>query len=155
MKPTHAFALVLVFAAGVLAADFALEGGFSYGAYERVAPERDGTLRIDITDLQPDQVRFFRFLNYGNQEVKFFIGRDAENHVQVGFDANEQCYKLKRGYSAADGWLTCRKCDKSFELTSVNAGGGGCKPVPLEHQVTGNEVLLTEAQVLQGWRFFR
>lgn len=155
MKPIHAFALVLVFAAGVLAADFALEGGFSYGAYERVAPERDGSLRIDIAGLEANQVRFFRFLNTGNQEVKFFIGRDSDEHVQVGFDANEMCYKLKRGYSAAEGWLTCRKCDKSFELAAVNAGGGGCKPVPLQHRVVGDEVHLTEAQILQGWRFFR
>ncbi len=155
MKPIHAFALVLVFAAGVLAADFALEGGFSYGSYEQVSPQPDGSLRIDISDLETEQVRFFRFLNTGNQEIKFFIGRDIESQIQVGFDANEQCYKLKRGYSAADGWLTCRKCDKSFELTSINAGGGGCKPVPLQHQVVGNEVLLSEGQVLAGWRYFR
>lgn len=156
MRPIHAFILVLLFGGLVWAADFAIDGGFSRDSlHERVTPGRDGTVRIEVGDLAPNAVRFYRFLNAGNQEVKFFIGRDTGGHIQVAFDANEVCYKLQRGYTANDGWMTCNKCDKSFELTGINAGGGGCKPVPLVHRVEGETVVLNENDILTGWRYFR
>jgi uncharacterized membrane protein len=154
-RPLHAALLVLAFSGAVLAADFLLEGGFARADYARVAPDARGTVRIAVADLAPGQVRFYRYLNTGNQEVKFFVGRDEGGHVQVAFDANEICFKRKRGYSYADGWLTCRVCDKAFRLAEVNAGGGGCKPVPIAHRLEGDELVLADADILQGWRFFR
>src|SRR4028119_2393362 len=82
-------------------------------------------------------------------------GRDRAGHVQVAFDANEPCAKAKRGFRAEGEWLVCNKCDKSFRLAEVNAGGGGCKPVPLEHRVSGDELVIAEADILAGWRLFR
>jgi uncharacterized membrane protein len=154
-KPIHGILVVLVFVGIILFADMALEGRLGASGFERVSPGRDGSVRIDVADLQPQEVRFYRFLNTGNQEVKFFVGRDAAGHVQVAFDANEACAKTKRGYSHDGEWLVCNKCDKSFRLSEVNAGGGGCKPVPLAHRLQGSELLLAEADILQGWRLFR
>ena len=99
-------------------------------------------------------MRFYRFLNSGNQEVKFFVGRDGKNTLQVAFDANDICYKTKRGYRHDGDWVTCGKCDKSFRVANVNDGGGGCKPVPLAHTVAGNQLVLEESDILKGWRFF-
>ncbi|HSF42500.1 MAG TPA: Fe-S-containing protein, partial [Thermoanaerobaculia bacterium] len=138
-KPIHGVFVVLVFVAAILVGELALEGRFGGAGFERVKPGSDGTVRIDVADLSPQEVRFFRFLNSGNQEVKFFVGRDAAGQVQVAFDANEPCAKAKRGYRHEGEWLVCNKCDKAFRLAEVNAGGGGCKPVPLKHQVNGGE----------------
>jgi uncharacterized membrane protein len=154
-KPIHGVFVVLAFVAAILVGELALEGRLGRSGFERVTPGSDGTVRIEVADLSPKEVRFFRFLNSGNQEVKFFVGRDAAGQVQVAFDANEPCAKAKRGYRHEGEWLVCNKCDKAFRLAEVNAGGGGCKPVPLKHQVNGGELLLAEGDVLQGWRFFR
>lgn len=154
-KPIHGILVVLLFMGTILVADYALEGRLGQAGYERVAPERDGTVTIELAGLEPRQVRFYRFLNTGNQEVKFFVGRDEAGHVQVAFDANEACAKTKRGYRHEGEWLVCNKCDKSFRLSEVNAGGGGCKPVPLAHRLQGSELLLAETDILQGWRLFR
>jgi uncharacterized membrane protein len=147
--------VVLVIVGGVLFAEMAYEGKLGRGEYERVTPGPDGAMALDLSGLEPRQVRFYRFLNRSNQEVRFFVGRDPGGAVQVGFDANEMCAKTKRGYRAEGEWLVCNKCDKSFRLSEVNAGGGGCKPVPLKHRVDGGRLLLAEADVLEGWRFFR
>jgi uncharacterized membrane protein len=154
-RPIHGLAVVLLFVAGVLVADLAIEGRLGGGGFERVTPGADGTMVLDVADLKPQQVRFYRFLNRGNQEVKFFVGRDAEGAVQVAFDANEICFKGKRGYRHEGEWLVCNKCDKSFRLAEVNAGGGGCKPVPIAHRLEGDRLILAESNVLQGWRLFR
>jgi len=154
-RPVHGIVIVLLFVAGVLVAELALEGRLGGGQFERVTPGPDGAMALDLSGLEPQQVRFYRFLNRSNQEVKFFVGKDAEGTVQVAFDANESCAKTKRGYRHEGEWLVCNKCDKSFRLSEVNAGGGGCKPVPLAHRIDGDRLLLAESDVLQGWRLFR
>lgn len=127
-----------------------------FTGHERVEVDDRGEVRIHLAGLEPQQVRFFRYLNYGNQEVRFFAGRDENGTVQVAFDANELCYKTKRGYQyQGDGWLVCRKCDKAFRLAEANAGGGGCNPVPLVHRLDGDTLVLQEGQILEGWRYFR
>lgn len=154
-KPSHGIFLVLLFLGAVLVADLALEGRLGSSDFQRVSPGRDGVVRVSLEGLEPLQVRFYQFLNAGSQEVRFLVGRDSAGHVQVAFDANEPCAKAKRGFRAEGEWLVCNKCDKSFRLIEVNAGGGGCKPVPLEHSVEGDELVIAEADILQGWRLFR
>lgn len=154
-RPVHGIAIVLLVGGVLLASEYALEGRFAHGGFARVAPDASGTVRLDVGDLAEQEVRFYRFLNPGNQEVKFLVGRDANGTVQVAFDANEECFKLKRGYRAENGWLTCNKCEKAFRLEDTNAGGGGCKPVPLAHRLDGDQLVLAENAVLEGWRYFR
>lgn len=153
-KPIHGVFLVLLFVAAVLTADYVFDSRQG-GDTERVAPGRDGKVRVSLEGLEPQQVRFYQFLNSGNQEVRFFVGRDPGGHLQVAFDANEACAKTKRGYRHEGEWLVCNKCDKSFRLAEVNAGGGGCNPVPLAHAVEGEELVIAEADILGGWRLFR
>jgi uncharacterized membrane protein len=153
-KPIHGVFVVLLFMGAVVLADMALEGRFGGSQYERVRPA-NGLVTLSLASLKPKEVRFYRFLNSGNQEVRFFVGRDGAGTVQVAYDASETCAKLKRGFRHDGDWVICNKCDKSFRLAEVNAGGGGCKPIPLEHRVQGDQLLIAENDVLKGWSLFR
>lgn len=155
IRPIHALAVVTVFMAVVVFAEYAWEGGFDHSGYERVRPNPEGNVVIDVSDLDEEEVRFYRFLNAGNQEVKFLVGRDGSGTLQVGFDASETHSILGRGFTAQDGWIVDNKCDSAVRLESVNEGGRGCRPVPLEHRVVGDELILAEQDVLRGWRYFR
>lgn len=154
-RPVHAMALVAFFVAAIVAADLALEGGFGRAAYQRVGPDEAGRVVLDISDLEPGAVRFYRFLNWGNQEVRFLVGRDRDGVLQVGFDASETHSKLGRGFRHEGDWLVDNKCDSAVRLETVNEGGRGCRPVPLAHTVDGDRLVLTEADILRGWRYFR
>lgn len=154
-RPVHAMALVALFVAAIVAADLALEGGFGRAGYERVRPDQAGQVVLDVSDLEPGAVRFYRFLNWGNQEVRFLIGRDREGELQVAFDASEAHSKLGRGFRHEGDWLVDNKCDSAVRLESVNEGGRGCRPVPLEYRLDGDSLVLTEAAILRGWRYFR
>jgi uncharacterized membrane protein len=132
-----------------------LEGGLGRAGYQRVRPDEAGQVVLDVSDLEPGAVRFYRFLNWGNQEVRFLVGRDGEGVLQVGFDASETHSKLGRGFRHEGDWLVDNKCDSAVRLESVNEGGRGCRPVPVEHTVDGDRLVLTEADILRGWRYFR
>jgi uncharacterized membrane protein len=155
LRPVHAMALVALFVAAIVAADYVIDGGFGRADYTRVGPDDDGRVVLDVSDLQPGDVRFYRFLNYGNQEVRFLVGRDREGEVQVGFDASETHSKLGRGFRHEGDWLVDNKCDSAVRLASVNEGGRGCRPVPLPHTLDDGRLILTEANILRGWRYFR
>jgi uncharacterized membrane protein len=147
--------IVLVFLGLIWGVDTALEGRLKPGGLERVSPGRDGQVRVRVADLKPQEVRFFQFLNPSNQEVQFFVGRDEAGHLQVAFNANEECAKAKRGYRHEGEWLVCNKCDKSFRLSQTNSGGQGCQPIPFRFREEGEQLVLAEADILQGWRLFR
>lgn len=153
-RPIHAVLLVVALVAVALGLP-GLKGQAGDEGHRRVSADADGVVRIDVADLGAGEVHFYQYLNPANQEVRFFVGRDKGGTVQVAFDANELCYKLGRGYQYQDGWLVCRKCEKAFRLAEVNAGGGGCQPIPLEHRLEGDTLVLQEDQILVGWRYFR
>lgn len=155
VKPLHAIIAVGAFMALVLAADQFSRGRRAYSAYERIGPDADGVVRLDVGDLERLEVRFYRFLNSGNQEVRFLVGRDREGVVQVGFDSNDSHYKTDRGFSYQDGWITDNKCETTTRLSAINQGGKGCKPAAVKHRVQADQLLITEADMLAGWRYFR
>ena len=155
LTPVRSLIIVAVFVGGVLTAEAFHSGRFGHPGYQRVGPGADGMVRIDTSDLDRLQVRFYRFLNTGNQEVLFLVGRDEDGVVQVGFDANDGHYKLRRGFSYQDGWIVDNKCGTTVRLSAINRGGAGCKPAALGHRMEGNELVITEAAMLQGWRYFR
>jgi uncharacterized membrane protein len=154
-RPRHGLVLVPIFLGAVLLADYAREGGFGRPSYQRVAPDPQGEVRLEIGDLAPAEVRFYRFLNPGNQEVKFLVGRDPEGHLQVAFDAAESDFKRKLGFRHEGEWLVNNKCDTAVRLAEVNEGRGGCRPVPLAHRLEQHTLVLAERDILVGWRYFR
>lgn len=149
-KPVHGLILVPVFVGAV----FLLAGGLSFGDYRQVNPDRSGLVRVDVADLEPGEIEYYRFLNRGNQEVKFFVARDAGGTLQVAFDASESHAKVGRGFRLEGEWIVDNKCDTASRLALVNQGGGGCRPVPIGHRVEGERVVMTEDQILRGWRLF-
>lgn len=155
LKPVHAMIAIFGFLALMLAADQFARGRRGYAAFERIGLDADGVVRIDVSDLERLEVRFYRFLNAANQEVRFLVGRDDTGAVQVGFDANDTHYKTGRGFSYSNGWVTDNKCETVTRLSAINEGGRGCKPAAVKHRLEGDQLIITEADMLAGWRYFR
>jgi len=152
-RPLHAIALVIAVLAVVLGADRLISGNSN--DYTRVRPDAQGQVVLDVSSLGPNQVRFYRFLNSGSQEVRFFVGRDERGQLLAAFDASENDFKMNRGFHVQDGWVVNNKCSTSFHLSEVNLQPSGCAPVPVRFAAQGDRVVLTENDLLGGWRYFR
>jgi uncharacterized membrane protein len=154
LRPIHAVLIVLALVAGGVVANFAFENGFHGVRFTRVSPDANGTVRINVAAIGPDQVRFYRFLNAGNQEVKFFIARDHNGDLHVAFNASESHARVGRGFRQDGEWVIDNKCDTPTRITEIGAGHGGCSPVPLAYRAEGTTIVLAEDQILRGWRLF-
>jgi uncharacterized membrane protein len=152
-RPIHGILLVVALMAATLTAQRLLSAG--RGDAIRVSPDERGVVTVPVGDLAPSQVRFYRFLNRGNQEVRFLLGRDPAGALVAAFDASENDFKRHRGFRHEGEWLVNNKCDTATRLVEVNAGKSGCGPAPLRFRLDGSDVVLTENDVLEGWRFFR
>jgi len=152
-RPFHAVALVIAVSAVVLGADRLISGNSN--EYTPVRPDAQGRVTIDVSNLGPSQVRFFRFLNAGSQEVRFLVGRDENGQLLAAFDASENDFKMNRGFHAQDGWIVNNKCSTSFHLSEVNSQPSGCAPVPVRFRAEGERMVLAENDLLAGWRYFR
>jgi uncharacterized membrane protein len=152
-RPIHGILLVAAIMAAVLGAERLLSGGRTN--YVRVGPDASGQVVVGVADLKPLGIRFYRFLNAANQEVKFFVARDESGALQVAFDASENEYKLRRGFRLDGAWIVNNKCGISIHVSEVNSQPSGCSPVPLRFRTAGDQVVLAESDVLEGWRYFR
>lgn len=152
-KPVYGIVAVLIFSALILVVAFAFDKGRQ--DFVRVGPDRQGLVRLEVKSIAPIEARFYRFLNAGNQEVKFFVARDAVGALQVAFDASENDFKRKRGFRKDGEWMVNNKCETAVRLSEVNAGRSGCGPRPLVHHLEGEELVIRENDILEGWRYFR
>ncbi len=152
-RPVHGVAVLGLLVGGVLLLEAA--AGPRGRRFELVRPDSSGKVEIAVGDLSPLEVRFYRFLNAGNQEVKFFIGRDEAGVLHVAFDAAESDYKVKRGFRSESGWVINNKCETATRLAEVSSGRGGCAPVPVRFVQQDGRVRIAEADLLAGWRYFR
>lgn len=152
--PVLGFVIVILFMSLFWLSQSLLRDRLNPSGFLPVRPDESGQVRIAVGELAPAEVRFYRFLNPGNQEVRFFVGRDPEGRIQVAFDASESHARLGRGFRHEGEWVVDNKCDSVFRLSVVNDGGGGCKPVPLRHRLVGEQLVLAEADILAGWRLF-
>jgi len=152
-RPVHGILIVALLMAAVLGAERLLSG--RHASYQRVGPDARHEVALEVGDLGPLQIRYYRFLNAGNQEVKFFVARDETGALQVAFDASDNDFKLRRGFRLDGAWIVNNKCSTSFHVSEINAHPSGCAPVPLRFRAAGDRVVLAENDVLEGWRYFR
>lgn len=150
-RPLHAIVALGIVIAAVVLLERTLEGSTRF---EKVMPAADRTVRVPLDGLDAGEIRFYRFLNRSNQEVQFFVARDAAGTLQVALNASESDYKRKRGFRLEGEWIVNNKCETAVRLVEVNAGSGGCRPVPLEHRVEGDSLVIAETDILSGWRLF-
>lgn len=153
IRPIHAVFVVAFFVGAVLLAELAIDSRTRRGDGEQVMP-KDGVVKVDVAGIAPGQVRFYDFLNPGNQEVRFLVGRDQSGTLQVAFDAAENDFKRKLGFRQEGDWLVNNKCETAVRLEEVNAGTSGCRPQPLRHRIEGQTLVLAESDILAGWRYF-
>lgn len=137
----------------VLSATSASYGFFgSFGQYKSVKA-KNGEVVIPLKKINDGKPHYFSYKAEG-QEVRFFVVKSPDGVIRAAFDACDVCFPAKKGYSQDGDFMVCNNCGRKFHSTRINVVEGGCNPAPLIREVRGDKLVIKEADILPGGRFF-
>src|SRR5271163_1473553 len=110
----------------------------------------DGKVSIPLKTIYDGDLHRFAVTEHG-LEVRFLLYQKPDGKIATLFDACEICGGVGF-YKGAQG-VTCKNCAAPINPQSVGMPGG-CNPVPLKAQVTGDAVIVSEADIAAGRHYF-
>ena len=114
----------------------------------------NGQISIPLADVSDGKARFFTYRS-GGTEVKFFVLKSRDGIVRAALDTCDVCYRDKKGYRQEGDFMICNNCDQQFRSDRINEISGGCNPVPLQRTVAGDRLIIPEAELAGGVRYFQ
>lgn len=113
-----------------------------------------GQITIPLSQVSDGQAHHFSYKGDGTT-INFFVLKSDDGVVRAAFDACDVCYRAKKGYSQDGKDMVCNNCNMRFESNKINEVQGGCNPAPIERKVANGQLLIAEADLVAGVRYFR
>jgi len=85
-------------------------------------------------------------------EIRFWLYRKPDGQIATVYDACQICGAV--GFYKTASGVVCKNCAAPINPPSVGMAGG-CNPIPLKATVTSAAVIITEADVAAGTRYFQ
>jgi high-affinity iron transporter len=85
-------------------------------------------------------------------EIRFWLYQKPDGKIATVYDACEICGPV--GFFKGPNGVVCKNCAAPINPQSVGMAGG-CNPIPLKATVTSDAVIITEADVAAGVRYFQ
>jgi uncharacterized membrane protein len=113
-----------------------------------------GQIAIPLHQVSDGKAHYFSYKGDG-ATVNFFVLKSSDGVIRAAFDTCDVCYRAKKGYRQEGNDMVCNNCDMRFASDKINEVKGGCNPAPLERTTAGGQLLIAEADVAAGARYFR
>ncbi|MBI4823762.1 MAG: DUF2318 domain-containing protein [Nitrospirae bacterium] len=121
------------------------------GSGDRVTPvnAEAGIVKIPVADVSDGKARFFSL-----NGIRFFVLKSSDGVLRTAFDACDVCFREKKGYRQEGDLMVCNNCGQAFPSEKINELRGGCNPIPVERQVQGKYLMLSEEDIKVGAGYF-
>ena len=119
-----------------------------------LAPDEAGLIKIDIDQVKDGKLHRYAMVTDDGHVVRFFlINRSMGQSSKIGvvYDACMLCGDM--GYIQEKNEVICIACNVRIFLPSIGKAGG-CNPIPLEHVIIGDQVVLSVQDLDKGARYF-
>jgi uncharacterized membrane protein len=123
------------------------KGGFA------VVTANAGQVAIPLQQVNDGKAHYFSYKG-GGATINFFVLKSGDGVIRAAFDACDVCYRAKKGYRQEGSEMVCVNCNMRFASDKINEVKGGCNPAPLERTIAKDQLLIAEAALLSGARYF-
>lgn len=144
------FVSVLVLAAGLLGWGLNRNGN---GGIPQVQAQQ-GVITLPLAQVNDGQAHFYRYQS-GATSMAFFVVRGSDGKIRVALDTCDACYAAKKGYRQQGEVMVCNNCEQQFPTVKINEVSGGCNPVAVPIQLSGDRVTIASADLDRGVRYFQ
>jgi len=110
----------------------------------------NGAVMIPISQVSDGDLHRFVARENGI-EIRFLLHKRPDGKVVAVFDACEICGSV--GFFKGQNGLVCKNCASPINSQSVGTPGG-CNPVPLASSVSGDGVVIREADLAVRSKLF-
>lgn len=110
-----------------------------------------GLAQIPVRELVDGQLHHYA-TTAGGKTVRFLLLRQRSGAVACALDACLLCGD--RGYAQEGAGVICLNCAAEINVPTIGQPGG-CNPIPLRCRVEGDLVMIAEADLVAGARYFR
>jgi high-affinity iron transporter len=110
----------------------------------------DGKISIPLKQVYDGELHRFE-AQEGGTEIRFWLYQKPDGKIATLFDACEICGGV--GFYKGTHGVVCKNCASPINPQSVGMAGG-CNPIPLKAQVTDDAVVVSEADIAAGRRYF-
>jgi high-affinity iron transporter len=111
----------------------------------------NGQVSIPLTQVQDGDLHFYRAKENG-VDVRFWLYQKPDGKIATVLDACEICGSV--GFYRGTTGVVCKNCAAPINPQSVGMAGG-CNPIPLQAEITSDAIIIKEADVAGGSRFFQ
>jgi len=111
----------------------------------------DGKATIPLSQVSDHDLHAFAATVNGIN-IRFWLYQKPDGKIATVFDACQICGTV--GFHKGPNGVVCRNCAAPINSQSVGTAGG-CNPIPLQATVTSDAIIITEADVAAGTRYFR
>ncbi|MDQ7781231.1 MAG: DUF2318 domain-containing protein [Desulfomonilaceae bacterium] len=101
------------------------------------------------------KAKHFEYKHSPSQWVRFFVVKSSDGTIRAAFDACDVCWRHKKGYAQQGNFMVCINCGLKFRTDKVNEVKGGCNPSPLKRTIQGDNVIVTQQDVMSGQGLFQ
>ena len=144
-------ALVVV---AIIAAVVVMNRGGGGTAAATTASSPGGDVTMPMAQVNDGKAHFYTYDANGTT-VKYFVLASKDGTVRAALDACEVCYPKKLGYHQAGNFMQCNNCGKTFRSDLINVVTGGCNPIPLKRNVSGNTLTIASSSLQAGAQYFQ
>jgi len=110
----------------------------------------NGKVSVPLNQVYDGELHRFE-TKVGEVEVRFWVYQKPDGKIATLFDACEICGPV--GFYKGPSGIVCKNCAAPINPQSVGMPGG-CNPIPLKAEVTGDAVIISEADVAAGSHYF-
>ncbi len=113
-----------------------------------------GVITLPLAQVNDGQAHFYRYQS-GATSVAFFVVRGSDGKLRVALDTCDACYAAKKGYRQQGDVMVCNNCEQQFPTVKINEVSGGCNPVAVPMQLSGDRLTIASADLDRGVRYFQ
>ncbi|GAB6127052.1 Fe-S-containing protein [Humidesulfovibrio idahonensis] len=112
-----------------------------------------GAVKIPVADVSDGKAHFYNFKT-GGKNVQFFVIKSKDGQLRTALNACDVCFPAKKGYTQQGDYMVCNNCGQKFHSSRVMDVKGGCNPSPLARTIDGKNVVIREADLAAGVKYF-
>jgi FTR1 family protein len=111
----------------------------------------NGSVSIPLAQVSDGDLHRYAARENGT-DIRFLLYEKPDGKVAALFDACQICGPV--GFFKGPNGLVCKNCAAPINAQSVGTPGG-CNPVPLLSNATGNAIVIQEADLIAGAKLFQ